>query len=415
MDQPTIGDTIARLRRARPMTQEGLAEAAGVSVETIRKLEQNKNTSARMSTLHRIARALGVPTSRLVGGAARAVADGSPDIDQLALIDLRRALTPARGLRGTIPTGPEHEAPVLDDIRHSIGTLDRAYHADDYATTLTGLPLLIDEARLGVAEAADDQRPSAYELLAQTYQLAGTVLIQLRAFDLAHRALTDALDAADTSGNDIIGASAVTTMCWLLLRQARFEETEQLAVTTADLVEPSFSRSVPAQLAVWGWLLLRAAAAAVRDNRDDDAEDMLNGAAAAAQRLGDRVPDALLSPGPATIGLFCATTVGWKRIESELIAGRPDRALALSRTIPDSTRPTSNNRNRHRLDVAAAHAQLGAYDEARTVLLALKDDAPRWLRHQRYARDVVAMIVAGKRRAMSRDVAALAALVGLDP
>lgn len=414
MDQPTIGDTLARLRRARPMTQEGLAEAAGVSVETIRKLEQGKSPAARMSTLNKLARALGVPTSRLLGNAAQAAAEGTPDVDGVALIELRKALTPARGLRGAMLSGPEAEPPTLDDVATSIRALDRAYHLDDYATTLAGLPILIAEARLAVAESAADDLAPALTLMAQTYQLAGTTLIQLRHFDLAHRALTDALDAADASGDEVIGASAITTMCWLLLRQARFDETEQLAISTADLIEPSFSRARPAHLAVWGWLLLRAAAAAARDARADDADEMLRGAAAAAIRIGDRVPASLLSPGLATIGAFCPTTVAWKTVESELIAGHPDRALQLSQSVPPSDKPTSNNRHRHLLDVAAAHTQMGAYDSAQAVLLDLRRSAPAWLRHQRYARDLVTTITAERKRAMSAELADLASVVGLE-
>jgi hypothetical protein len=201
-----------------------------------------------MSTLNRIARALHVPTSSLIGNAARSAARSEPDHDEIALLELRRTLTPARGLRGAVvggpelepPTpddvrgavvgGPELEPPTPDDVRGAVRTLDRAYHADYYATTMAGLPLLIAEARTAVDETTGDDQAAALQLMAQTYQLAGTTLIQLRAFDLAHRALSSALDAADDSEDDVIGASAVTTMCWLLLRQGRFDETEQLAV-----------------------------------------------------------------------------------------------------------------------------------------------------------------------------------------
>lgn len=166
------------------------------------------------------------------------------------LLELRRILTPARGLAGVLVGGPEVEPPPLDAVRGSVRTLDRAYHADDYATTMAGLPLLLTEARTAVDETEGDDRAVALELMAQAYQLTGTTLIQLRAVDLAHRALTSALETADESGNETIGASAVTTMCWLLLRQGRFDETERLAVVTADAVEPSFSRAQPAHLAV---------------------------------------------------------------------------------------------------------------------------------------------------------------------
>jgi len=123
VDQPTIGDNLALLRRMAPMTQEELAEAAGVSVETIRKLEHNKNTSARMSTLRKPGSALGVPTSRLIGNAARTAAEGSSDVDELDLLDLRRVLTPALGLNGLALAGPEFEAPALTDYRGG-NTLD---------------------------------------------------------------------------------------------------------------------------------------------------------------------------------------------------------------------------------------------------------------------------------------------------
>jgi len=130
MEKSTIGDRIARRRRAMPMTQEALAEAAGLSVETIRKLEQHKSTTPRLSTMRlstmgKIARALQVPTSQLIGDAAQAAAEGDPDVDGVALIELRKALTPARGLRGVLVVGPELEPPTLDDVRGSIRLLDR--------------------------------------------------------------------------------------------------------------------------------------------------------------------------------------------------------------------------------------------------------------------------------------------------
>src|SRR5262249_33049832 len=151
---------------------------------------------------------------------------------------------------------------------------------DDYTATLVALPPLLAEAAAAAEAAAGDEHAAALVLLAQSRQVAGTVLVQLRSFDLAYRALDLALDAAGASGDRMVGASIVELMCWLLLRQSRFTEAERLAITTADAIEPRFSRAEPAHLIAWGRLMLSAAAAAVRDNRGREAGELLDAAEA---------------------------------------------------------------------------------------------------------------------------------------
>jgi transcriptional regulator with XRE-family HTH domain len=62
-----IGVRLAALRSRRGLTQERLAERAGVSVDLIKKLEQGQRRSARMSSLAALAAALEVATADLVG------------------------------------------------------------------------------------------------------------------------------------------------------------------------------------------------------------------------------------------------------------------------------------------------------------------------------------------------------------
>lgn len=57
-----IGRTLARIRRRAGLTQESLAERAGVSVSVIRKLERADRDSASLPTLRKLAQALGVTT-----------------------------------------------------------------------------------------------------------------------------------------------------------------------------------------------------------------------------------------------------------------------------------------------------------------------------------------------------------------
>jgi transcriptional regulator with XRE-family HTH domain len=58
--KPAIGERIKHLRNNALMTQDGLAAAAGVSIDVIRKLEQGRRHTASIRSLHRIAAALDV-------------------------------------------------------------------------------------------------------------------------------------------------------------------------------------------------------------------------------------------------------------------------------------------------------------------------------------------------------------------
>ncbi|MFC4146640.1 helix-turn-helix domain-containing protein [Micromonospora mangrovi] len=405
MSTPTTGQRLARIRRKAQLTQEALAEASGVSVDTIRKLEQGVRHSARLDTLHALARPLGVATTALLGDASEAAARREPDHRPLSLAAIRRSLTPARGLGVPITVAADGPPPTVDVLRGRVGAADAAYHRGDYATALAAAPRLLDDARR-TAEATG--APLAYATLAQARYLATELLIQLRAGDLAYAAVSGALDAAQTAGDPVLGASTVKGTSWLLLRQGRLAEAEQVAIATADEIEPRVRRAQPAELAVWGWLLLAGAAAASRDNRPRDAAALLDTASAAAAALADRPVDGL-----AILGGFRSARVEMMRVETAAVAGEPGRVLELAERVPvGQAQPTSWQR--HRLDVAWAHAERREYGEATGVLLELRDRAPAWLRHQRYARRIVEGIAAGRRRAMSAELAGLAELVGCD-
>ena len=69
-----LGENLARIRTARGLTQDDLAQASGVSVDTISRLERGARATARRSTLQALSLALGtllmlvVSTASLVRG-----------------------------------------------------------------------------------------------------------------------------------------------------------------------------------------------------------------------------------------------------------------------------------------------------------------------------------------------------------
>jgi transcriptional regulator with XRE-family HTH domain len=89
--RPHVGDCIAQLRRERGLTQESLAERAGISRETVKKIERQKR-SPSLSMLETLAEALGVPVGDLINSPAPRVLGNEDSSGKLLL---RSAAQPA--------------------------------------------------------------------------------------------------------------------------------------------------------------------------------------------------------------------------------------------------------------------------------------------------------------------------------
>jgi len=275
-------------------------------------------------------------------------------------------------------------------------TAVKLYHDNEYEQLARVLPMLLRDVR--------DASPL---LRSRTMQLAGSVMVQTRNHDAARVALTQSMTDAEATGSDLDAASTVITLCWLLLVEGRFSEVLSMAASWADRVEPRLSRATNPEISTWGWLLLRGSAAAIRDNRPDEAADMMRLAEAAAIAAGNErggYRQYWTNFGPATVAM--------KRVENAAVDGRPDVALRLAARVPHGLRPTSDNRNRHLLDVSASNVELRRYDEAVGVLTQLRGEAGPWLAEQRMARDILGRIV-HRRRTLTPDMRELAEAIRL--
>jgi transcriptional regulator with XRE-family HTH domain len=66
MTERHIGAIVRRLRRQRQLTQEQLAARTGLSQGHVSHLENGERLNPGMTTLKRLARALGVPVAELL-------------------------------------------------------------------------------------------------------------------------------------------------------------------------------------------------------------------------------------------------------------------------------------------------------------------------------------------------------------
>ncbi|MGW4326807.1 hypothetical protein ACWEKR_13020 [Nocardia sp. NPDC004573] len=282
-------------------------------------------------------------------------------------------------------------------MNESLVTAVKLYHDNEYDQLSRLLPHLIL-----------DGRAASPLMRSRILQLAGSVMVQTRQLQSAKTALDQSLRDAESTGNVLDAASAVITLCWLLLVERQFGQVRTLAASWADRIEPRLSVATTRELSTWGWLLLRGSAAAIRDNRPDEADDMMrlaNAAAAALKRDSGSYHQYWTTFGPATVAM--------KRVENAIVDDRPDLALRLARQVPPGLRPTSDNRNRHLLDVAAAHIELRSYDTAFDVLVQLSREARPWLIEQRYAKELLGRIIA-RRRTLTPEMRSLADLIHLE-
>lgn len=180
-----LGENLARIRTARGLTQEELAQSSGVSVGTISRLERGVHTTARRSTLAALARALGVDPARLLG-------IHPSEQDTAEAEQLRRAV---RAL--DLPDFAEPaEMLALPELHDAASGAWSDYFAGRHAKLLAGLPALMVDTRRAVHHLADDQDAEAAGLLTTAYRLAAGLSGWLGLVDLAAHAAHRALDTA---------------------------------------------------------------------------------------------------------------------------------------------------------------------------------------------------------------------------
>jgi transcriptional regulator with XRE-family HTH domain len=405
MSEFTTADRCRELRRRRGWSQEDLAEAASISVASVRKLEQGGQL--RMETLHKIARALDVVTVTFVSPT-------SPEpqeevVDEMVLTEIRSAIRPPVGLSGRpLYDTVDDDEPDLSRLLQAISTVSAAYQNDRYDDLARFIPALVRSAHLHVdAYDGGARQLDAKRARANVLSLAGRYLIQVRAHELAltalHASLQDALAISDMP----LAVASISGQAWAMLRQGRFREVELLGVEVAEEIEPRLSKASAEELSAWGWMLLWASRAASRNNRPEEAKTYLSTAVAAAAPLDHEhcMPDDMSTFGKVTVAV--------QGPQNALIAGRPDKALELSRNVSNDGIKSTEWR-RYLLDIALAHVQTGDADRATGILSGLRRSAPLWLRYQQPARDITREILAARPRMPTQEQRELAEFMDID-
>ena len=399
----SVADRLIELRRKRGLTQEHLAEQAGISVGVVRKIEQGG--TARIENYHRLGRALGVRTVWFM--TSETPTPRADDQRDAVLADIRSAVNPPAGMRGRL--FPDDDVPPnLHLLGRAVKSVAAHYQADRYDDVARLSPALVRSAHAHVDLLDGDDKAEAIRLRSDSLQLTARYLIQIREHDLSLIALRDALTDALAVGDQALAAACIGEQGWALLRQGRFDDVEQLCADTANVLEPSkLSKADKTVVAAWGYILMRAGAAAVRNNRPSEAREFQQ----LAQSAGEIVGDEISTAGHMRFG---RTTALMNGMQNELVADRPDVALEMVDEIrPRQNQTTQNTQQRYALDQASAHLKLRNVDKATDIMMGLKAAAPTWLSQQQAARVVTEDLIDQAKRMPSQEQREIATFLGV--
>lgn len=365
----STGERIAILRE--DLTQEGLAERAGLSLEKVARAERNK--SASLSTLVAVASALNTDVDVLLGQQAPRRHMGQ---DERAM--LRAMARAVHDVGSGLLPGTARPAP-LDDLEARVKSAWSLYWAGDYSGLGAVLPALLHGGAATLRDLPVGAEERALAVLSDAMQIAGCLANLHGARDLAYAGVGHARTYADRAGDPLRSARVDSAHSWVYLRDGRLDESRALADRAASRIEPSYRDTTPERLTVYGNLLTHCAVVSARMHTGAAkraAGDYLSQVHAVGARLGSEHDFHGARFGPLTA---TAQAVGIAVTLEE-----PSKALTLAKSMtePKLGHLAGAARNRYRLDVAMAQADAALYDASLDTLESVLHDSPQWARQQ---------------------------------
>lgn len=396
-----IAENLTRFRKARDFSQEALAAAASVGVDTVSRIEQGTRTTSRPDTLRKLASALGVTVDALLGTLP------APHSREVDMAPLRKAITADASIPGLEDFADTRDLLPLAELTSSAHAAWRAYVDGRHTELLHALPVVLTDGRRVVRDTRDDERAGAHRVLSTAYRLAAGIAGRLGFDDLAYTSAVRAIDAAaDSDAPEVEKAISLRYLAWVLVRQGRADDAERVATQAAAAIEPRMIDRDPLRAGVFGNLLFNAATAALRTGSPGRAEDLLAAAHAAAIRSrGDTATEAAIF-GPRVAAL--------QNVELAARAGDPEQALRLAAAVPDTAGDVPAFWEAgHRLLLAAAAAELRRDRDALGWLAEARDLAPDWVRYQPLGTSTMRRLIDRATRRRGPEFAALATHYGV--
>lgn len=394
MESARIGERVAALRKARDLTQRGLARRANVSYSLLTKVETG-HAPATPVFVGAVARALRVDVPVVTGQPF--MPDPGADRRMYAyVIDIRRSLLAydlAAAVEPDVPPRPLDE--IADDVRRASDLRRRT----QFVRLAAMLPALLDELTFVATTGTDGPREQAFALLAEVYY-AVECLASGRGFNDVYLLAVERMTwAAEQSADPLLITAAKWGRAGPLMRDGAYRQ----GLALLESARADIDTATLDGLAVLGSLHLRSSLLAARANRPDDAWSYLAEAEDLAGRTGETNAYEL-SFGPANVTMHGVTTA----VEMNDHA----RALDIGTTAGPLDAPAERVGHTY-IDLARAFLMQGDPNAALRSLQRARHAAPQQTRHHTMTREI-ALSIASANRGPTEELSRFLTWLGLD-
>ncbi|GAA2193244.1 helix-turn-helix domain-containing protein [Micromonospora lupini] len=395
----TFGQRLKVYRERSGKTRAVLGGLVGRSAEWVKAVETDRILPPRVHMLDRIARALKVEMSALVGELSdrSAVVNGP---EHPALASVRDAVNRCTFSGDTAPE-------PLNRLNDRLAAAWRARHqASDHRTVLGALlPDLLRDAQRAALTYEGAERRRAQALLAEALELAQMFLAYQPAAEILWRVADRAMVAAQESGDP----EALACAGWFLCQVHRDAgDWDTAMVVTLDVLSTLEARAADANtnlLALFGALHFEAAYTAARAGEEGRAWRYWDHA----DRIAQRLPQGFYQPQTS----FSRVIMGAHAVTVGVELQKSGEAVRQARRHDAADIPSRPRRARHLIEVARAHHGKDDRETAMANLRRAYESAPETVRFNGYARQITLDLLSGppSTRGDARDLALKVGLV----
>ncbi|MFA3843545.1 helix-turn-helix domain-containing protein [Streptomyces aureus] len=370
------GARIARLRRARHLTQAQLADLAGLSMSIISKIEQGREPATPF-VIAQVAAALRVGVGEITG---------QPYAEELRADELDVLVRPIREALDVYDLGadPDITPSSLDVLSSEAKRLCVQVRAGEIRRAGSDVAGLIQEATTAAHQHGTTE---GWNTLGSFFRTAYDVTTKLGYSDLAALSLTRMDWTAQRASNAVVGGMYHYMRALTHLREGQYRTGDRLVrlgLSVLEQAEPTREQQV-----VTGQLHLGAAVMAGRAKNEDVAEGHLQEATRIAEGTGEAAETYWLTFGPTNVKVHRVSVLAELDKYGEVIEASSFRLPA---DWPKS------RISHHYAEVAQAQMRENQIDASFKSLVAARKAAPQQAKYHPTVRETYAALEAAHRR-----------------